>query len=238
LLTAYQEDLLSLNELRRRMPAMRQREQRLQDELRSFSAQLVDPAAYLRLAETLTALLERLRSHAETLDVQDRQRITRLLVKEVVVADDSIAIRFPPPRDQTAEAEDRPGPSDPRKDLTPIKAIFRVHGVMTPPCQRDRREPLAILAHDRQIVGLRAVSETMLAARTDRHRALAGKFSRRREQLKCRPSIPHPIIRHIQLSYYCCRRACRQCLRWNFSDDYRTRRNHGVITYFRSSQYH
>jgi site-specific DNA recombinase len=41
LLTAYQEDLLSLNELRRRMPAMRQREQRLQDELRSFSAQLV-----------------------------------------------------------------------------------------------------------------------------------------------------------------------------------------------------
>jgi site-specific DNA recombinase len=93
LLTAYQEDLLSLNELRRRMPAMRQREQRLQDELRSLSAQLVDQAAYLRLAETLTAFLERLRSHAQTLDVQDRQRITRLLVKEVVVADDSITIR-------------------------------------------------------------------------------------------------------------------------------------------------
>jgi site-specific DNA recombinase len=54
---------------------------------------LVDQTAYLRLAETLTAFLERLRSHAETLDVQDRQRITRLLVKKVVVADDSIAIR-------------------------------------------------------------------------------------------------------------------------------------------------
>jgi hypothetical protein len=93
LLTAYQEDLLSLNELRRRMPAMRQRELHLQDELRSLSALLVDQAAYLRLAETLTVFLERLRSHAETLDVQDRQRITRLLVKEVVVADDSIIIR-------------------------------------------------------------------------------------------------------------------------------------------------
>jgi hypothetical protein len=34
-----------------------------------------------------------LRSSAATLDVQGRQRITRLLVKEVVVADDSIAIR-------------------------------------------------------------------------------------------------------------------------------------------------
>jgi site-specific DNA recombinase len=93
LLTAYQEDLLSLNELRRRMPALRKREQSLQEELRGLSAQLVDQAAYLRLAQTLTAFLGRLRSSAAALDVQDRQRITRLLVKEVVVADDSITIR-------------------------------------------------------------------------------------------------------------------------------------------------
>jgi hypothetical protein len=93
LLTAYQEDLLSLNELRRRMPALRQREQRLQGELQSLSAQLADQAAYLRLAESLSAFLARLRGNAQTLDVRDRQRISRLLVKEVVVADDSITIR-------------------------------------------------------------------------------------------------------------------------------------------------
>jgi site-specific DNA recombinase len=112
LLTAYQEDLLSLNELRRRMPAMRQREQRLQDELRSLSAQLFDQAAYLRLAETLTAFLDRLRSHAETLDVQDRQRITRLLVKEIVVADDSITIRHSIPT-AARSAGGSGGPSQP-----------------------------------------------------------------------------------------------------------------------------
>jgi site-specific DNA recombinase len=110
LLTAYQEDLLSLNDLRRRMPALRQREQSLQEELRGLSAQLVDQAAYLRLAETLTAFLGRLRSHATTLDVQDRQRITRLLVKEVVVADDSITIRHSIPT-ATRSAGGSGGPS-------------------------------------------------------------------------------------------------------------------------------
>jgi site-specific DNA recombinase len=71
LLTAYQEDLLSLDELRRRMPALRQREQSLQGELPSLSAQLADQAAYLRLAESLAAFLTRLHSNAQTLDVRE-----------------------------------------------------------------------------------------------------------------------------------------------------------------------
>ena len=93
LLTAYQEELLSLDELRRRMPELRQREQRLQAELNMLQTQLADQAAYLRLAQTLSAFLESLRAHAQTLDVQERQRIARLLVKEVVVGHDSITIR-------------------------------------------------------------------------------------------------------------------------------------------------
>jgi len=55
LLTAYQEDLLSLAELRWRMPALRQRELALQAEVQSLSPQFSDQAAYLRLAETLSA---------------------------------------------------------------------------------------------------------------------------------------------------------------------------------------
>lgn len=112
LLTAYQEELLTLDELRRRMPALRQREQRLQGELQSLSAQLADQAAYLRLAENLSAFLARLRSNAQTLDVRDRQRITRLLVKEVVVADDSITIRHSIPT-AARSAGGNGGPSDP-----------------------------------------------------------------------------------------------------------------------------
>lgn len=93
LLTAYQEDLLSLEELRRRMPALRQRELALHAEVESLSTQFSDQAAYLRLAETLSAFLGRMRENAHTLDIAERQRIVRLLVKEVVVASDSITIR-------------------------------------------------------------------------------------------------------------------------------------------------
>ena len=47
----------------------------------------------LRLTETLDSFLQRLRETAETLDIHQRQKILRLLVKEVLVGKDSITIR-------------------------------------------------------------------------------------------------------------------------------------------------
>jgi site-specific DNA recombinase len=93
LLTAYQEGLLSLDELRERVPELRRREQANNAELQAIVDQLVDRAAYLRLAETLTTFLTRLRASADTLDASERQRILRLLVKDVLVGDDEIIIR-------------------------------------------------------------------------------------------------------------------------------------------------
>jgi site-specific DNA recombinase len=93
LLTAYQEGLLSLEQLRERMPALRHRQQTLSAELQAIADQTNDRAAFLRLAETLTAFLARLRSAAETLSVIDRQKIVRLLVKDVLVGEDTITIR-------------------------------------------------------------------------------------------------------------------------------------------------
>ncbi|MBX3516325.1 MAG: hypothetical protein KF815_05220 [Rhodospirillales bacterium] len=51
LLSAYREDLLSLDELRRTMPALRQQEQATHAELRSIGDQTGERAACLRLAE-------------------------------------------------------------------------------------------------------------------------------------------------------------------------------------------
>lgn len=112
LLTAYQEDLLSLEELRRRMPALRQRELALQGEMASLSAQFSDQAAYLRLAETLSAFLGRMRENVHTLDIVERQRIVRLLVKEVVVGSDSITIRhsIPTPVPSSGNPDDSSSP--------------------------------------------------------------------------------------------------------------------------------
>jgi site-specific DNA recombinase len=112
MLTAYQEDLLSLDELRRRMPDLRQREQAMQSELQAILDQVNDRAAYLRLAETLTAFLERLRVSADTIDVLERQRVVRLLVKDVLVGDQTITIRHSIPVPPAPSVPPRGGPSN------------------------------------------------------------------------------------------------------------------------------
>ena len=113
LLNAYQEELVSLEQLRERMPPLRHREQALRAELQAIADQTNDRAMFLRLAETLTAFLARLRSAADTLDVIERQRIVRLVVKDVLVGDDAITIRHcipiaaPPPPERTRPTSDR-----------------------------------------------------------------------------------------------------------------------------------
>ena len=93
LLSAYQEALMSIEQLRERMPALRQREQALRAELQAIADQANDQAALLRLAETLTAFLARLHGAADMLSIMERQRIVRLVVKDVLIGDDTITIR-------------------------------------------------------------------------------------------------------------------------------------------------
>ena len=102
LLSAYQEALMSIEELRARMPALRQREQALRAELQALADQANDRAAFLRLAETLMAFLARLHGAADTLSIIERQRIVRLVVKDVLIGDDTITIRHSIPVSQGA----------------------------------------------------------------------------------------------------------------------------------------
>src|ERR1700722_14825687 len=69
------------------------REQVLRAELQAIADQANDQAALLRLAETLTAFLARLHGAADTLSIMERQRIVRLVVKDVLIGDDAITIR-------------------------------------------------------------------------------------------------------------------------------------------------
>ena len=135
LLTAYQEDLLSLEQLRERMPLLRQREQTLRDELNALVDQTRERAAHLRLAESLSAFLPRLRAAAETLDIVERQRIVRLVVKEVLVNDDKIVIRHcipvpsgPPPTNDGRPNSDTDNAADPRSCLLRSRSNHRALG--------------------------------------------------------------------------------------------------------------
>jgi site-specific DNA recombinase len=93
LVEAYQEQLLSLAELRERMPALRAKEQTLHAQLDALEAELVDQETYLKLAETLEGFLARLRGKADTASVPERQRVLRLLVKEVLIGPERVVIR-------------------------------------------------------------------------------------------------------------------------------------------------
>jgi site-specific DNA recombinase len=93
LVTAYQEELITLAELRQRIPSLRKQQQTLESQLHSLEIASEDQSTYLRLAETLSEFRGRLRSRAETLDVIERQKIVRLVVQEILVGSETIRIR-------------------------------------------------------------------------------------------------------------------------------------------------
>jgi site-specific DNA recombinase len=93
LLIAYQEGLASLEQLRCRMPELRKQDQAVQTELQSLETAASDQTKYLRLVETLADFHTRLRARAETLDMAERQKVLRLLVKEILIGRETITIR-------------------------------------------------------------------------------------------------------------------------------------------------
>ena len=93
LVQAYQEDLLTLDELRARMPDLRAKQTSLKASLDALDAQQIDRETYLKLAENLESFLARLRDNAETATVEDRQKVLRSVVKEVLVGPERVIIR-------------------------------------------------------------------------------------------------------------------------------------------------
>jgi site-specific DNA recombinase len=112
LINAYQEGLLTLAQLRQRMPELRRQAQAIESELQSLEMTAADQARYLQLAESLATFRSKLRLRAETLDIRERQQIVRLLVKEVLVSASTITIRHSIPVPQTGpEPKGTPRPT-------------------------------------------------------------------------------------------------------------------------------
>ena len=95
LIEAYQEQLISLEELRARTPELRKRQSALRAQLEALDTELHDAETYLKLADTLEGFLGRLADGLDRLDIAEQQRILRLVVREVLIGgdDDAITIR-------------------------------------------------------------------------------------------------------------------------------------------------
>lgn len=93
MIQAFQEQLITIDELRARMPDLRAREANLHSQLDALDAQLADRDAYLKLADDLEGFLAQLRDNAQLTNVPQRQRVLRLLVKDVLIGPEKITIR-------------------------------------------------------------------------------------------------------------------------------------------------
>jgi site-specific DNA recombinase len=84
------------------MPDLRARETNLRNQIQALDAQLADRDAYLALAADLEGFLTHLHTKAETATVDERRRVLKLLVKDVLIGPEKITIRHRiPQRERT-----------------------------------------------------------------------------------------------------------------------------------------
>jgi site-specific DNA recombinase len=93
MIEAFSEQLITIDELRARMPHLRAREANLRGQIDALDAQAADRDACLKLAGDLESFLAQLHGNAATATVEDRQRVLRLLVKDILIGPEKITIR-------------------------------------------------------------------------------------------------------------------------------------------------
>jgi site-specific DNA recombinase len=93
LLDAYQEGLMPLEQLRGRIRGMRKREQAIKSELQSLEAQAIDEQSYRQVVDKVENFLGKIHESAKMLSVEDRQKVLRLVVKEILVGPKTLIIK-------------------------------------------------------------------------------------------------------------------------------------------------
>src|SRR5258708_7086319 len=118
MIEAFQEQLITIDELRARMPHLRARQANLRSQLDTLDAQAADRDAYLKLAGDLDGFLSQLRGKAATASTGERQRVLRLLVKDVLIGPEKITIRHRiPTREPAAGNRQEPPTTDTEGDM-------------------------------------------------------------------------------------------------------------------------
>jgi site-specific DNA recombinase len=108
LIDIYQEELITLEDLRTRVPELKKRQLALEKELESLNLQVVEQRRLVEMNVSMERFMGQLRDSAQKLDVQQKQRIVRSLVREVVVGPDSITINHNIPLSQHTMGQEVP----------------------------------------------------------------------------------------------------------------------------------
>ena len=161
LLDAYLEHLISLEELRKRIPSLRKQETTLDAELKSLQANELYEQQSKTIILDIESFLVQLRLNADKLDIENRKKILRLLVKDILIAEDAIIINHCIKLKGGTVGENeksyllRKGGLLPPSPLRTVLATFTAHGSSISKRLWSAQQPLLRfdgLVHDKQDV--------------------------------------------------------------------------------------
>jgi site-specific DNA recombinase len=107
LLDAYQEDLIGLTDLRTRVPELRRKQTAIEKELQGVALQALEKTRLTQLNASIENFLSALHRSAKNLDVLERQKIVRLVIKQVILKDDTLTIQHSIPVSRSNQGQPR-----------------------------------------------------------------------------------------------------------------------------------
>jgi site-specific DNA recombinase len=156
IIEAFQEQLITIDELRARIPDLRARESNLRGQLDALDAQLADRDAYLKLADDLEGFIAQLRESCETAAVPERQRVLRLLVQDVLVGPEKITIRHRIPAREHTDDDQSQDQDATEGDIRP-RSLLRWGRALAVAQQRRPRRPGRALRPDARRSGVQVL---------------------------------------------------------------------------------
>ncbi|MBV9164109.1 MAG: recombinase family protein [Pseudonocardiales bacterium] len=138
MIEAFGEQLITIDELRARMPDLRAREANLRSQIDALDSQLTDQQTYLTLANDLEGFLTQLHDKTQGASVDDRQRVLRLLVKDVLIGPDKITIRHRIPIRERTTTSKQPDSTNTEGDQHPSCQVRWRRGL---PAAHERGPP-------------------------------------------------------------------------------------------------
>jgi site-specific DNA recombinase len=92
LLDAYQEGLLPLAELRKRSPDLQKRIEALNQEQKNLHLRAVEDQRWNQLSNSMECFLKRLNENVGKMNVAEKQKVLRMLIKQITVGEELITI--------------------------------------------------------------------------------------------------------------------------------------------------
>jgi site-specific DNA recombinase len=101
LLDAYQEGLIALADLRKRSPEIKKKLGALEQEQQNLKVRAVEDKRWIEVSNSMETFLARLNQTAQTMTPIERQKLLRLLVKQITVGKDLITVHHSIPTGAT-----------------------------------------------------------------------------------------------------------------------------------------